>query len=175
MKFLSSVIQLACRARRVPISGIIVHATEGHSASSSIEWLKKTGCSYHYIIERNGDIVVCVPKEKVAYHGGNSYGWIEQGKGVSRRQDKSSNFTAGCSVNDYTIGIAFANMDDGEAITDAQLTALGELVDALYTKVPTIRYISTHKWVSPGRKQDPVRWGPDTTYYHGMRVWRGGP
>lgn len=154
MKFVTAIKKLIGRGALTP-SGVIVHATAGKSGQSSVEWLFKTGNSYHYIIERDGSIIVGVPKEQKAFHAGKSKGWD------------------GINCNDYTIGIAFANMDNGEPITAAQIAALKELLIALQEKVSTLRYISCHKWVSPGRKTDPVGWSPVGTDYCGLKVWRG--
>lgn len=153
MKFVTAIRKLLGHGQLFP-TGIIVHATAGASGQSSVEWLSQIGFGYHYIIDRNGDIIVGVPKEERAYHAGISRGW------------------AGKNCNSYTIGIAFANMDDGkDPITTAQLSALDELVDALKVKVPSLRWISTHKWVSPGRKIDPVLWSPSGEY-RGLKVWK---
>lgn len=152
MKFITAIRKLLGHGK-LNATGIIVHATAGASGQSSVSWLSQIGFGYHYIIDRDGSIIVCVPKEEVAYHAGISKGW------------------AGNGCNKYTIGIAFANMDDWkDPITQAQLIALGELVDALKSKVPSLRWISTHKWVSPGRKTDPVLWSPKGEY-HGLKVW----
>ena len=153
MKFVTSIRKLLGHGQ-LNATGIIVHATAGASGQSSVEWLSQIGFGYHYIIERNGDIIVGVPKEQRAYHAGVSRGWD------------------GKNCNSYTIGIAFANMDDGkDPITKQQLDALVELVDALKLKVPTLKWISTHKWVSPGRKTDPVLWTP-AVEYRGLKVWK---
>jgi N-acetyl-anhydromuramyl-L-alanine amidase AmpD len=155
MKFVSAIKKLLGHGKLVP-TGIIVHATAGASGQSSVSWLSQIGLGYHFIIERNGDIIVGVPKEQKAYHAGKSVGW------------------AGKNCNDYTIGVSFANLDDGkDPITAAQYNALTELIIDLRKKVPTLTKISTHYWVSPGRKTDPVLFRPTGTHYVGLEIWRG--
>jgi N-acetyl-anhydromuramyl-L-alanine amidase AmpD len=154
MNFVSAIQKLPGRGKLVP-TGVIVHATAGKSGQTSVSWLAQIGLGYHFIIQRDGSVIVGVPKEQKAFHAGKSRGW------------------AGNNCNDYTIGIAFANMDNGEPITDKQIASLKELLIVLQEKVSTLRYISCHKWVSPGRKTDPVGWTPVGTDYCGLKVWRG--
>jgi N-acetyl-anhydromuramyl-L-alanine amidase AmpD len=155
MRFIAAIRRLIGHGKLEP-SGIIVHATSGNSGQSSIEWLAKVGLGYHYVIERDGSIIVGVPRDQVAWHSGVSLGW--GGKGC----------------NSYTIGIAFANLDNViEPIRPEQHEALAALTRELMRKEPALQYISAHKWVSPGRKTDPIRWSPQGTHYEGLRIWRG--
>lgn len=155
MKFVTAIKKLLGHGE-LRATGVIVHATAGASGQSSVTWLAQIGLGYHYIIERDGAIIVGVPKEQKAFHSGKSLGWD------------------GKNCNDYAIGISFANMDDGkDPITAAQIAALKELLIALQEKVSTLRYISCHKWVSKGRKTDPVGWTPVGTDYCGLKIWRG--
>ena len=134
---------LPSRARRRDPSTVVLHATAGASATSSIAWLWKLAkdairgneASYHYIIERDGKIFKCVPLSRVAFHAGKSFG------------------PEGSNVNDYSIGIAFANRNDGEPYTIAQIDAAAELIDAI--RQPGLTWITTHYLIAPGRKNDP--------------------
>ena len=128
-----------------PFTTIVLHATAGRSAASSIAWLyylakntiKGDEASYQYIIERDGEITKCVPLSRVAFHAGKSFG--PQGK----------------NVNDYSIGIAFANMDDGEPYTSAQITACNSLIAELVKAEPSLKWITRHRDIAPKRKKDP--------------------
>ena len=123
------------------VSTIVLHATAGGTAKSSIAYMMRqaVAASYHYIIERDGTIFKCVPTSRKAWHAGKSEG--PQGR----------------DVNPYSIGIAFANLNDGkELITPKQIEACRELVDDLATAYP-IRWITTHYGVSYPRKTDPRR------------------
>ena len=135
--------ELNSNRRKKAISGIILHSTAGASATSTIDWLRRSPAkpSYHYIIERDGTIFKCVATSKRAWHAGVSRGWDGQ------------------NCNDYTIGIAFANMNDGhERVTKAQEEACAWLIFQLEAAIPTLKHISTHRLVSPGRKNDPRGW-----------------
>jgi N-acetylmuramoyl-L-alanine amidase len=152
---------LASRPRKRPISTIVLHATDGASAGSSISWLRKIGLSYHYVIERDGAITKCVPLSRIAFHAGKSKG------------------PGGLNVNDYSVGIALANWESRrEAITEKQLDALDELVETLAINEPDIKWITTHYWISPGRKTDPKMLRLDDikslSSAYKLGVWRGG-
>lgn len=128
---------LASRARIVKPTVIVLHATDGASAGSSISWLRKIGLSYHYVIERDGSITKCVPTSRVAFHAGKSIG------------------PYGANVNEYSIGIAFANHESkGERLTTAQVSACEQLVHDLKKSLP-IMWVTRHLDISPGRKKDP--------------------
>lgn len=128
------------KPRKAPPTGIILHGTAGASALSSISWLNLfTKNSYNYVIEDNGDVYKCVAASRAASHAGKSTGW------------------AGKWCNSYTIGVAFANIENGrEPITIKQMDALYLLLEALKVQFPTLLYIARHKDVSPGRKFDPI-------------------
>lgn len=116
---------------------ILWHSTAGTSLSGAIRWLRKIGFSYHYLIDTSGLIVKCVPTRRRAHHAGVSSG-------------PDGNF-----CNRTSIGIAFVNPNDGKTpLTKAQLQAARELLSAL-TRVLPIKYQTTHRIVSPGRKTDP--------------------
>jgi N-acetylmuramoyl-L-alanine amidase len=133
------------------INLIVTHATAGESADSSIRHLNRKNsdnpASYHYIIDRDGTIVRTLPVETVAYHAGDS------------RWPNPTHWTLGgnkSSVNPRSIGIAFANRDDGEPLTDEQLTS-GLWLHRFWMNqlgLSSGRVVG-HYEVSPGRKPDP--------------------
>jgi N-acetyl-anhydromuramyl-L-alanine amidase AmpD len=140
---------LPSRARQHPVTTIVAHATAGASATSSIAWLYRLArdlirgneASYHYIIERDGSVTKCVPITRVAFHAGRSVG------------------PNGPNVNNYSIGIAFANRNDGiERVTPAQESAFYALVTEIRKTCPMLIWVVTHYQISPGRKTDPVGW-----------------
>lgn len=138
MNIKSLVTWLACRVRKQPATTVVFHATAGRSASGAISWLRKIGLSYHYVIEYDGTVIKCVPYSKVAFHAGVSKG------------------PNGSNVNNYSIGVAFVNIDDGkEAITAKQMAAAKALLAELFGSVAGLKYITRHLDISPGRKVDP--------------------
>jgi N-acetyl-anhydromuramyl-L-alanine amidase AmpD len=139
-------------ARTSQILFLIYHATEGDSAASSIGWLNRDltaaehnqKASYHYIIDRDGAIIRMTPPELVAYHAGDSAwpGPVYSPPG-----------NGGHSLNACSVGIAFANRDDGEQLTAQQLES-GLWLSTVWN-VPLER-IRGHYEISPGRKEDPA-------------------
>lgn len=129
---------LMTRARKRPCTTIVLHGTAGASGASSVSWLRQIGLSYHYVVDRDGSVIKCAPTSRVAFHAGKSVG------------------PEGENVNDYSIGIAFANLEDGrDKITLAQLDAVASLVKQLEPEFP-LKWVTTHYAISPRRKTDPV-------------------
>jgi N-acetylmuramoyl-L-alanine amidase len=54
---------------------IVIHYTEGQSATAAIEWLTipKSQVSSHIVIARDGTITQLVPFDTIAWHAGESY------------------------------------------------------------------------------------------------------
>lgn len=139
-----NLLQLASRKRTRPVTTIVLHGTAGSSARSSHAWLKKIGLSYHAIIsdyndvDGDGVIIKAVRDSHIAFHAGKSYG------------------PEGASVNLYSLGLAFSNIEDGKMpITIKQWDAAVKWCVAQCKAYPTIKYITTHAIISPGRKFDP--------------------
>lgn len=130
---------LPTRERTQPVTTIVLHATDGASAWSSVSWLRQIGLSYHYIIDRGGEYIKTAPLTKVAFHAGKSVG------------------PNGKNVNDYSIGIAFANRDSKrEQLTKAAVDCCRDIVADIVRVTPSIKYITMHRVISPGRKSDPL-------------------
>jgi len=129
---------LASRSRRAPVSTIVLHATAGGSLSGAVSTLIQRELSYHYLIDKDGKVVKAVPYTREAFHAGKSFG--PEGEGVNR----------------YSIGVSFVNKNDGkDPYTQAQIDSCRELVAELAAALPTLRWITTHYAISPGRKTDP--------------------
>lgn len=165
---------LASRARKRPITTIVLHATAGSTAGGAISTLKAKGFSYHAIVEdqreQDGEINKCVPDSRVAFHAGKSVG------------------PDGPNVNDYSLGASFVNLSDGkDPYSVAQVTAMLERCESWCLAYPTIKHLTTHYWISPGRKTDPRNAaGFDILVFHmqlnqrlrrqghpGVELWRG--
>ncbi len=123
--------------RKQPLTGIILHHSGGGSAESSIAHLRGIGLSYHYIPERDGKILKCVPISARAWHAGTSMGKY------------------GADVNSQTVGISFANDGVGEKYPCEQVQAAHELVHAICDVHPEVEWISTHRLITD-RKPDPA-------------------
>ena len=127
------------------------HSTAGGSALSSAQWIARpnSNAGYHYLIERDGSVIASTPLSAVAYHAGVS-AWPVPPAGVP----------AGASVNRRSLGVAFANKNDGsEAVTAAQINAAVSLAVLLAARYPALASPSAHirhRDCAPGRKSDPL-------------------
>lgn len=139
-----NLLHLAFGKRKKPLTTIVLHGTAGSSARSSASWLDKIGLSYHAIVsdpndvDGDGTILKCVRDSHVAYHAGESKG------------------PNGPGVNAYSLGFAYSNPEDKKTpISVKQWRCSVEWCAAQCRAYPSIKWITTHAIVSPGRKFDP--------------------
>lgn len=120
---------------------IVLHASAGKSDAGDVSWIvsPKSGISYHVLIGRDGTVYRFVDPKHQAYHAG------------------ISSFKGRQFVNQFSIGVAFANRHDGtEPMTPAQKDA-GIKVVAELVKAHGIQHITTHAAIAPTRKTDPLK------------------
>jgi N-acetylmuramoyl-L-alanine amidase len=124
----------------VGIDCLVLHADAGSTDEGTVSWVKSatSQVSYHYLIGRTGTVWQFVDDERKAWHAG------------------VSEFKGRKNCNDFSIGVAFANDQKGEAFTEAAIDAGVELCALLCLRhnIPLDR-ITTHAVISPGRKTDP--------------------
>lgn len=126
------------------ISCVVLHHTHRQeSALATARYFQDpaSGVSAHYVVDRDGSVIRCVPDAKRAWHAG-----------VSR-------FLGVDNVNDFSIGVEIANRGDNvEPYPEAQMAAVVRLVTWLSRRygIPGER-ITRHRDVAlpPGRKVDP--------------------
>jgi N-acetyl-anhydromuramyl-L-alanine amidase AmpD len=143
--------------RKQPPILIVLHATAGASARSSIDYLRGEGLSYHYIIARDGKdtpksanangtapiIFRCVPHNGEAFHVGSPIAVPNRSGGINRN----------------SIGISLANIQNKttpENYPTPQKNALIELIQQLKAEIPTLQYLTTHAVVQPWNRSDPL-------------------
>ena len=152
---------LASKKRTMPIKMIVVHSTAGGSFSGAWETLKERNLGYHAIVleeshKDHGHLVKCVPDSRVCGHAGNSYGPLEEAKGITKLQNNRAEFVANTSVNGYSLGISFVNKNDGaDTYSKEQHQACVVRCIQWCLAYPSIEWITTHYDVSPKRKTDP--------------------
>lgn len=124
------------RQAEVLVDTVLLHATATETMESAVRVLVERGLSYHFLVDRTGEVARCVPSGAMAFHAGESFG------------------PNGPSVNRYSVGIALVNRNDGlERYPHEQIDALVELVRS---ESEVFRWLTTHAEVSPGRKSDPL-------------------
>jgi N-acetyl-anhydromuramyl-L-alanine amidase AmpD len=146
---------LSRKPRSAPPSIIVLHATAGSTARSSIDWLRAQGLGYHFIIARDAKdsastdradhasdpaVYACVALEHRTGHTGSS---------IPVPGTKETH-------NQRAIAISLANRQNGEAYTPGQLAALDALIGEVKAKVPTIRHLTTHGVIQPWNRKDPL-------------------
>lgn len=126
---------------------IVIHGTVGTDAGD-LSHLRRaeSQVSYHYLVQRTGQIHRLVRPERRAWHAGKSV-W----KGVE-------------DVNDFSIGIGLSNLGNGiELFTEAQYLSAGYLCSVFRREFSIgMDSIVGHYHISPGRKTDPwytFEWG----------------
>ena len=124
------------------VDTIVLHADASDSVHASLSWIcsKESKVSYHVIIDRDGTVYECVPVAKRAWHAG------------------VSKFGGHTDVNSYSIGLSFANKNDGkEPYTDAQIASALELCKEWRRQFPKVLVdrVTTHAIIAPERKTDP--------------------
>lgn len=130
-----------------PIRLVVIHADAGSSDAGTISWIEsaKSAVSYHFLVGRDGAVYRFVDESKRAWHAGDST-WPECTTEIPGRKP---------SVNDYSIGVAFAN-NGVEAYRPEQYKAGAELVAGICARYKIgAEWIVGHNQVSPQRKKDP--------------------
>lgn len=131
------------RPKGVVPDTLVLHADASTKASASVAWIRRADSkvSYHALVDRDGTVYLFVPLGKRAWHAG------------------LSEYRGRKNVNDFSLGLAFANRNDGiEPYTDAQYEIGALLASQWMVRFPTIGLdrITTHALISPGRKTDPL-------------------
>lgn len=117
------------------IDCVVLHATADRDTAQSVEWCRTPApknprpVSYHSIVDRDATVYSLVDVLHRAWHAGFSV------------------FDGRPNCNDYSIGLSFANLDDGhEPYPEAQLAAGAVLVVGYMRRFPaiTLERITTH-------------------------------
>lgn len=159
---------------------LILHATAGASARSSIDYLRTKGNSYHFIVARDSrdsdwtyksEGTESVVYQCVRYH--------HRGRHVSTTIPVPE--TNGGGINDNSIAISLANLQKHvpndpnpgpEEYTEQQLLALNGLITLIKSEVPSIQYLTTHAVVQPWNRSDPTRIdGEEIAAKFGLKWW----
>lgn len=138
------------RPKGVVVDTIVIHADAGTRAAGTVSWIEddRSDVSYHSFVERDGDLHDFVEPERRAWHAGKSA------------------YRGRVDVNDFSLGLAFANRNDGvEEYTEIQYQ-VGAAKAAQWLRLKerngvqfavTLERITDHATIAlpPGRKTDP--------------------
>lgn len=155
---------------------IVLHDTAGRlEKGNSVAWFKSAACtqaSAHFVVERDGSVTQCVPCDRVAWHAGASefqgrhfvnnfsFGIEIVSPGELRKVgDKARAYFK----QEWPLDEVEMRQEPTHGnrqsywlpYTPEQIEATTELCRALIAAYPTIKSITTHWFISPGRKIDP--------------------
>jgi len=155
------------------VDTVVLHAGPHASVEDLVQEFRDVDHSYHYIIDREGNIYKGVPFRAVAFHCGNSYGPHEATRGVPCERDAAGNFVEHPCVNEYSLSICLMNFNDGaDPYPKPQLTALKTLLQDIKTPLPKLRFLTSHANVAPGRYCDPMGLNLESIAKDtGLEVW----
>lgn len=145
---------------------IMLHDTEGTASASSVvqSWLNQgKGIAAHFVVNKDGTIVQCVPMDKIAHHAGFGNAGHNKKYGVTdeSRDDKVGTQSIGSEypdygMNSYSIGIEMVHGGDGDDYPEAQLEALDKLIAYINEYYGTRSEILDHKmWRSTNSDTSP--------------------
>lgn len=130
---------------------IVLHDTENNaSASSVLDYWESDGkyIAAHFIINKDGSILQCVPLDKIAHHAGyGDTGHNKKYKVTDESRDDMKGTTsigsdfADYGMNSYSVGIEMVHVGGSGSYPKAQLKALDNLIayiDAYYGFESTI-------------------------------------
>jgi N-acetyl-anhydromuramyl-L-alanine amidase AmpD len=164
---------LSYRERDIEPELVVLHATMGGTARSSINHLRGVGLSYHYIISRDANdssrheniqdtapiIYRCVPDNGHAFHVGSTIP-----------------APGGRGINKSSIGISLANIQrkkNPEPYPLKQMEALQQLLKHLKENIRSLKYLTTHAVIQPWNRTDPLFIdGKEIALSHGFIWWQ---
>ena len=124
---------------------IVLHDTEGESdAFGVIESWDATGAGVasHFVVNKDGSIVQCVPLDKIAHHAGfgdaghnDLYGIVEDGRDDLVGTEPIGDWAPDYGMNAWSVGIELVHVGGSGPYPEEQLEALDGLIayiDAYY-------------------------------------------
>ncbi len=162
---LNNLLSTTPRPKGVEPTLLILHATAGASARSSIDYLRSKGNAYHFIIARD------TKDSDWTYKSDDTESLVYQ---CVRYQDRGRHVsttipvpkTTNGHINDHSIAISLANLQahvpkdpnpGAEDYTPHQMLALNALITLIKSEVPSLLYLTTHAVVQPWNRVDPTR------------------
>ncbi len=124
---------------------IVLHDTEGDgSAKNTIDWWDSNGAGVaaHFIVNKDGSIMQCVPMDKITHHAGYGdtghnalYGVEDESRDDKVGTTSIGSWASDYGMNSYSIGIEMVHVGGSGDYPEAQLNALDALIayiDAYY-------------------------------------------
>lgn len=123
---------------------IVLHDTEGSGDADTVisGWVNDGRyIASHFIVNKDGTVVQCVPMDRIAHHAGfgdtghnEQYGVSDESRDDKRGTSPIGSVMADYGMNSYSVGIEMVHIG-GEEYPEAQLDAVDRLIayiDAYY-------------------------------------------
>lgn len=130
---------------------IVLHDTEGDGeAQGVIEYWDSSdeGVAAHFVVNKNGSIMQCVPLDKIAHHAGfgdtghnEKYGVEDESRDDKVGTSEIGDWASDYGMNSYSIGIEMVHVGGEDDYPEEQLEAVDGLIayiDAYYGKESVI-------------------------------------
>ena len=125
---------------------IVMHDTEGDAdASSVIDWWASNGnlVASHFVVNKDGSIVQCVPLDAIAHHAGfgdtghnEKFGVTDESRDDRKGTTPIGDWASDYGMNSYSVGIEMVHSASVDSdYPEAQLKAVDDLIayiDAYY-------------------------------------------
>ena len=124
---------------------IVLHDTEGEGAAENVvDYWDGSGqlVAAHFVINKDGSIVQCVPLDKIAHHAGYGdaghnelYGIVEDGRDDMEGTVPIGDWAPDYAMNAWSVGIEMVHVGGSDDYPEEQLQALDDLIayiDAYY-------------------------------------------
>lgn len=134
---------------------IVLHDTEGEGSAKSVisSWAANGNLiAAHFVVNRDGSVVQCVPLDKIAHHAGygnpgknKKYGVSDESRDDKLGPRKATKSLPDYGMNSYSVGIEMVHVTGGKDYTEAQLDAVDKLIAYIDTYYGFESTIIDHK------------------------------
>ena len=117
---------------------IVMHDTEGDAdASSVIDWWANNGnlVASHFVVNKDGSIVQCVPLDSIAHHAGfgdaghnEKFGVTDESRDDRKGTTPIGDWAPDYGMNSYSVGIEMVHSAVDKDYPEAQLKAVDDLI-----------------------------------------------
>jgi N-acetyl-anhydromuramyl-L-alanine amidase AmpD len=149
-------------------SDVIAHPDNPYDIDRQVEIFRHAKASANYLIARDGTVYRLVPEDRVAWHAGKGHlDWDPSITSMNQKAIGIEMFAVGSPADMKLFGMnagqygAFkAKHPDWVGFTDAQYTALNQLIDEIRARHPAIAHDRFHiigheEWAGRTRRTDP--------------------
>lgn len=161
---------------------IMLHDTEGDAdASSVINWWDSSGnlVAAHFVVNKDGSIVQCVPLDKITHHAGfgdtghnGSFGVEDESRDDKAGTASIGDWAADYGMNSYSVGIEIVHVGGSGDYPTEQLEALDALIAYIDASYGLESQITDHKAWRSGNSDTSEEFAPYLENYKAVRSYR---